>query len=359
MCVLESTPFWDEVDASPPFQVPISEKERYIFPFPFMAIVPFSGLAATEVRIPSHPPTEHGSLVLQATMGCPWNRCLFCGGRKNIKFMPRVEEVKEDILLAKKYYEDKPQRIFLGDGNSVALRTDKLLEIVNLCFENFHELERVSTYASARFIIKKGLDELRSLSKAGLRKMYVGLETGDDELLQYMNKGATAEEMIKAADMARDAGIELSATVLLGLGGAGSWKRNAELTARVLNAMKPPETRPHHLILQRSSPLYDIARKGEFKEASRYEILKELRALISLLDYETDLHIHRLTIRGPPIKRKMPEEKEKILNMLDFALYRFFDENIDPERIKGYTMRDILKWDGYMEPPSIDYDDLV
>lgn len=332
---------------------------KYIFPFPHMAVVTDSGRDPSVIRIPSHPPPEHGSLILQATIGCPWNRCLFCGSRKNRKFIPRSEQVKKDISLAKKHYGDKPRRVFLSGGNSLVLRTSRLIEIINFCFQAFPKLERVSIYGSARFIIRKGVDDLNSLSQAGLKKIYVGLETGDDELLKFMEKGATSEEMVKAAEIVRNAGIVLSITVLMGLGGAGTWKRSAEMTSRVLNRMRPLETRLHHLILHRNSPLYELAKKKEFKEASRREILKEMRELVSLLEYETSLHTHRFIIRGSPLERRMPEERERILRILNFALNHFFGEAVDPESIKGYTVRDIYDWDGYEGPPFIDYDDIL
>jgi radical SAM superfamily enzyme YgiQ (UPF0313 family) len=348
----------DEVDVKAAPQSLIIEKGRYVFPHPDMAVVPASGLESLEVRISSHPPPEHGSLILQATSGCPWNRCLFCGGRKIVKFMQRSEEVKEDVLIAKKYYGDAPQRIFLGGGNSIVLRTAKLVDILNLCFNVFPNLQRVSTYGSARFIIRKGLDQLKALREAGLKKIYVGLETGDDALLKYMDKGASSDEMVLCAKMAKEADIELSITVLMGLGGTGSWKRNAEQTGAILNQMQPSETRLHHLILHRASPLYALVQTGQFEEASRHEILKEMRELVSLLTYNTKLHTHRLTMRGPMIKRLFPDEKEKILTVLDFALHHFFGEKVDLNRIKNYSMTDVYKWDGYQSKSVIDYDDI-
>jgi radical SAM superfamily enzyme YgiQ (UPF0313 family) len=350
-------PFWSEVEGGVLHEPLIRKRGRYIFPYPVMAVVVDSGAEVTEVRVPLHPPPEHGSLVLQTTVGCPWNRCLFCGSRRGRTFSPRSEEVKDDILLAKEAYGAKPTRIFLADGNSLVLRTDRLVEILALCFDTFPNLERVSTYGSARFLVRKGLDELKLVSRAGLKKVYLGLETGDDDLLKYMEKGATSEDMVKAATMAREADIELSVTVLMGLGGANSWQRNATLTARVLNMMRPPETRLHHLILRRSSPLYEVMMRGEFHEASRHEILKEMRELIGLLEYETKLHTHRLSIRGPPIERKVPEEKEGILKILDFALHHFFGEEVDAERVRGFSMSDILKWDGYEESSLLEYID--
>lgn len=323
-----------------------------------MAVVPASGVDPSDVRVSSHPPPEHGSLILQATSGCPWNRCLFCGGRKHVKFSQRADEVKDDVLIAKKYYGDSPQRIFLGGGNSIVLRTAKLVDVLNLCFDVFPRLQRVSTYGSARFIIRKGLDQLQALREAGLKKIYVGLETGDDALLKFMKKGASSDEMVLCAKMAREADIELSITVLMGLGGAGSFLRNATQTSAVLNQMQPSETRLHHLILHRASPLYELVQAGQFEEASRHEILKEMRELVSLLTYDTKLHTHRLTMRGPMIERRFPDEKQKILDVLDFALHHFFGEKVDLSRIHHYSMTDIYKWDGYQSTSIIDYDDI-
>ncbi|MCJ7634977.1 radical SAM protein [Candidatus Bathyarchaeota archaeon] len=350
--------FWEKTMVGEPCELPLSEKGRYIFPYPYMAIVADPSRTVQDVRIPVIPPPEHSlninSLVLQATIGCPWNRCLFCTQNINKKFRPRPDEVKEDILLAKKQYGDKPQHIFLADGNSFVLRTDKLLEILTLCFQTFPNLKRVSTYGSARFIVKRGLTELKSLSQAGLTKIYLGVETGDGDVLKYMDKGATPKEMIMAAEITRAAEIELSVTTLLGLGGVGNWKKSAELTAQVLNLMKPPETRPHNLIIDPDSPLGERATKGEFQEASRYEILKEKRLLIDLLTYETKLHIHRFMIPGLPLEKKLPDDKKKILDITDFVLYRFYGESVDLEKIKDCSIKDVLEWDGYRDVSPLD-----
>ncbi len=312
---------------SPSFKPPIREKGRYIFPYPYLAVVTAEGLGPEAVRIPTHPPPERGNLILQAAIG-----------------NPRLEELKEDILLASKYYGDKPNRIFLAGETSLAAQTDALLEALKLCTQVFPNLDRVSVQGETKLLLEKGLEDVRSLRGAGLKKLYLRLETGDDEL--RTGEGATSTEMIRAAEMVREAGIELSVSVRLGIGGEGSWKRNAELTAKVLNAMRPSETRLHHLIVQPDSQLQERIMRGEFKEASRYEVLKEMRELVSLLDYETRLHTHRLMFPGLPVERKLPEEKERILGVLSFALSYFFGEAVDPGIIQKYSMLDVLEWDG-------------
>jgi hypothetical protein len=320
-----------ELNSGTPFKLPINEKGRYIFPYPFMAVVLDSGINAADVRISIHPPPERGNLILQATVGSP-----------------RPDGVKEDILLAKKHYGDKPRRIFLAGNNNIKIQTNNLLDILNLCSKTFPSFERVSFYEEPRFLLEKGADELTLLSQAGLKKIYMRLYKLDDRSFLQINLDATSKDNVSVAEMTRNAGVELSVSVMLGIGGAGKWKENAVETARVLNRMKPPETRLNHLIIQPDSILGNQVATGEFKEATRYEMLKEMHLLITLLNYETNLHTHRLLVRGPPIERKMCEKKEETIAILEFALNYFFGEAVDNEKIKGYSVSDILEWDGYI-----------
>jgi radical SAM superfamily enzyme YgiQ (UPF0313 family) len=149
----------------------------------------------------------------------------------------------------------------------------------------------------------------------------MGLETGDDDLLKYMRKGVTSAKMIEAANMVKRAGIDLSVTIIQGLGGKGSWKRNAELTAKVLNEMKPQETRLHALVIHPNSPLYEKVRTGEFVEATREEVLREMRELISRLTYETRVYTYSSGYIKPGlIDGELPNDKDYMLDMLDYIL---------------------------------------
>ena len=201
------------------------------------------------------------------------------------------------------------------------LKTEWLLEIAESCFKTFPNLERISTYGGARFIARKGLEELKMLKAAGIRKIYLGLETGDDMLLEFMNKGATSKEILKAAKMITDSSMELSVTVIQGLGGEGSWARNAELTAKLLNEMKPHETRLHNLILHPDALLSDKVRRGTFHEASRNEVLMETKELIRQLNIETEVYTYSSNYLSPRLlDGKLPKDKDYMLNILDFAL---------------------------------------
>ncbi|MHA1595788.1 MAG: radical SAM protein [Candidatus Baldrarchaeia archaeon] len=290
------------------------EAGRYIYD-------PRIGMVVATQPIIFRPPVEATSLILQPTVGCPWNRCRFCGTYKRQKFRIRVKEVLEDIKIAKRYYGDRPTRVFLADGNPIILKTEDLLRIVEECFKTFPHLTRVSCYGAAKYIIKKGEDELKALCDAGLKKIYMGLETGDDELLKKMHKGATVADMIKAAKMVKDAGMELSVTIIQGLGGAGSWKRNAELTAKALNEMKPDEVRLHALFPHPDAPLYQDIISGEFKMASWREIVMEVRELIKNLNIRARLYVHGTHyIKPGAIDGYLPEDKGYMLETLDFIL---------------------------------------
>jgi radical SAM superfamily enzyme YgiQ (UPF0313 family) len=231
-------------------------------------------------------------------------------------------EIKKDVSLAKEHFGDKPKRVFLMDANSIVLKTEMLIEICDLLYLTFPNLERISCYGSARFIIKKELKELDLLRQAGLKKIYMGLETGDDSLLSYMNKGIASSDLISAAKMIKDAEIELSVTIIVGLGGEGSWPKNAKATAQILNKMKPDELRIHNLILKHNSPLYERVKKEEFKEAAWQEVIKEMRELIKRLNINTTVYTHPTTHINPVLlyERKLPEEKESMLEILDSAL---------------------------------------
>jgi radical SAM superfamily enzyme YgiQ (UPF0313 family) len=260
------------------------------------------------------PPPEIGSLIIRATDGCPYNKCAFCGTYKNDKFRIRkTEEIKADLERAKKT-KIPIRKIFLAEGNSIVMKTDELLEIVHFAYETFPNLEGVSTNASAKFVLKKERDELKRLRDAGLTRVYMGVETGDDELLMEMNKGITTEQTIKSSEMIKNAGIELSQTVIIGLGGRGRSVRHVESTAMLLNEIDPDQIRLHTLILIPGTPLYERL----FEELSKEEALIEMRELIDRLCVNSQLIAHRsnyLIFKGD-----LPADKDHLLSMIDLAL---------------------------------------
>lgn len=300
---------------------------------------------------PIRPPSEARSLLLRATRYCPWGRCIFCYGvlwdHRKLELRP-VEEIKGDILAMKAESDqilewanqhdtrDRVEEVamhnnrlwltnegvktaFIGDSDSLIMKTDELVEVIEFLYETFPTLERVTSYARAKTALKKRPDELRRLHDAGLTRLHVGLESGDDEILKYVDKGATADEMVRAARKIKESGISLSEYVLLGIGGKDRWQEHAEGTAIALNAIDPDFIRARTLIVVPGTPLYEKVEKGEFKRLSPEGILKEERLLIQLLEVNSEFvsdHVSNYL----PIDGKLPEAKEDMLELLDAIL---------------------------------------
>jgi radical SAM superfamily enzyme YgiQ (UPF0313 family) len=269
---------------------------------------------------PFRPPSEANSLLLRVTRGCPWNRCTFCSMYKGMKFEIRdLEEILGDIELAKDLYGDRIGTIFIGDSNSLVAKTEMLVKVLNALFSSFPHIERVTSYARAKTIAKKPLEDLIKIYQAGLTRLHVGLETGDRDLLKEIEKGATPEEMIEAGRKAKDAGFEYSLYVLLGIGGEEKWEQHARGTAEVLNQIDPHFIRVRTFIPQPNSPLHEAMLGGSFQPASPETILKETKLLVERLQVTSQFlsdHISNLL----PLHGKLPEDKEKMIQIIEEAL---------------------------------------
>jgi radical SAM superfamily enzyme YgiQ (UPF0313 family) len=269
---------------------------------------------------PFRPPSEAESLLLRVTRGCPWNRCAFCSMYKTIRFEIRgPEEVQSDIELASDLYGEKIRTVFIGDSNSLVVKTEILVKILDSLFSSFPHIERVTSYGRAKTIAKKPLEDLIKIRQAGLTRLHVGLETGDRDLLKEIEKGATPEEMIEAGRKAKEAGFEYSLYVLLGIGGEAKWEQHARGTIEVLNRVDPHFIRVRTFIPQPNSPLYEAMMKGHFQSASIETILKETNLLLQGLCVTSQFlsdHISNLV----PLHGKLPEEKERMIQMIEDAL---------------------------------------
>lgn len=266
------------------------------------------------------PPCEANSLIIQVTLGCPHNRCAFCAMYKMKKYRARdPEEVKADLRKARLMYSYVGS-IFLADGNTVAMNSDKLADIISYARDLFPEAERVSSYGGARFLKGKPVRNLRKLREAGLDIIYFGLESGDDEILARMDKGVDSAGMIEAARRVKEAGIALSVYILLGLGGEDLWLQHAENTARALNAMQPDYIRPRTLAILPGMPLYEEAREGRFREASGETVMRELQALLNALEVEDAWFLSDHISNYIPVYGHLPEDREKMLATIDVAL---------------------------------------
>jgi radical SAM superfamily enzyme YgiQ (UPF0313 family) len=289
---------------------------------------------------PYRPPSEAYSLLLRVTRGCPWNKCLFCSMYKDIPFERRpLAEIKEDIEQAAQLYGESARSAFIGDSNSLVVKTEHFCEVLQSLYASFPHLERVTSYARARTIAKKDLGELRQLRQAGLVRLHVGLETGDAETLRLINKGATPQEMIEAGLRAKEAGFELSLYILLGIGGMQRWKEHADGTTTVLNKIDPHFIRVRSLVPQPGSLLYDMTDRGEFSLPTPDWILKEEKRIIEGLDVTSEFlsdHISNYL----PLNGQMPHDKAALIRSLDREL-----ENLckDPSLVTDYRQKTSLR----------------
>jgi radical SAM superfamily enzyme YgiQ (UPF0313 family) len=239
---------------------------------------------------------------------------------KGMKFEIRdLEEILSDVESAKDFYKDKIDTVFIGDSNSLIVKTEMLVKILTTLFSLFPNIERVTSYARAKTLAKKPPEDLARIFRAGLTRLHVGLETGDRELLSEIKKGATPEEMIEAGRKAKETGFEYSLYVLLGIGGEENWERHAKGTAEVLNQVDPHFIRVRTFIPQPNSLLYEAMMKGRFQPASPETILKETKLLLEELRIASQFlsdHISNLL----PLHGRLPEDKEKMIRIVNEAL---------------------------------------
>ena len=266
------------------------------------------------------PPSEANSLLIQATIGCPHNRCVFCGMYRKKKFRIRpVAEIKEDLIMARSHYGPNINSIFFPDGNSIFMKTDELIEILEYARELFPQITRMTVYGSAKFLKYKSPTELFRLRQAGLSRIHAGLETGDDPTLLFIEKGFTAAEAVENGLKVKEAGIELSEYVLIGIAGMDRSLIHAHATARVLNEIKPDFIRLRTYVPVPRTPLYEAYQRGEFHLPGPYGALKETRTLIENLSGPGQLFSDHIS-NFAWINGSISNDKGKMLAILDELL---------------------------------------
>jgi radical SAM superfamily enzyme YgiQ (UPF0313 family) len=283
------------------------------------------------------PPSEARSLIFQVTLGCSWNRCLFCRMYKTKKYLVRpFEEVEMEVRAMSRRYPGA-RRIFLGDGDPLEAPTDHLLGILDLLNRNFPSLERISAYAGPTNLSARTSEELAALKGRNLDILYLGIETGNDELLSRIRKGATADQIVEGCRKAIDAGLRMSTFILLGLGGVEGSRAHAKDSARVANAIDP-----HFLAALTLMPLPDARSYEErimgrgFRLIDPVQSLRELRWFVEELElsgckFGTEHASNYLPIHGATL----PGDKERILSLIDGALKEASPESLRPEWARG------------------------
>lgn len=234
------------------------------------------------------PPSEAGSLIIQMTIGCARNTCRFCNMYKAKKFRIRpLEDVVEDLRMAREYYNGYLiKRIFLADGDALICKTEDLLYVMGEANRLFPENERITMYGAPRDILLKSHEDLVKLREAGLEMVYVGAESGDDGVLEYVKKGATHAEIAEAGKKLKEAGIKVSVTLISGLGGRKYLESHAINSAKLISEMKPDYVGFLTLLLESGAPMYEELREGKFSYLTPPEVFEELKLFIKNVDSE-------------------------------------------------------------------------
>jgi radical SAM superfamily enzyme YgiQ (UPF0313 family) len=267
------------------------------------------------------PPSEADSLLIQATMGCPHNKCTFCMVyKKGPLYRARpVKEICEDVDGAYDLYGANVTSLFLPAGNSIAMPTQDLAAVCRYSLAKFRGLQRITVYGSPQDIVQKGLADLVVLREAGLSRIHVGLESGDDVILKRVKKGTNASDQITAGRIVKKAGMELSEYVILGLGGVGRSQIHALKTAQVINEIEPDFVRLRTLVPKINTLLLHELKKGRFQLLSPCQVLEETRLLLENLQCPTiltsDHYTNYLNLSG-----NLPEDKDRLLGEIDRAL---------------------------------------
>jgi len=266
------------------------------------------------------PPSEANSILLQVTLGCSHNKCTFCGTYRGKRFNIKEDDVIfEDIEFAGKHCR-RQNRLFLCDGDALVIPMRRLVPILERIRDRLPWVERVGVYANTKSIKMKTNEELAQLRKLGLKIAYMGLESGDNKVLEAIRKGADADKMITMGKKLKKAGIKVSVTVLLGLGGRKGSLDHARETGRVLTAMDPDFVGALSLMLIPGTELHDQYEKGEFQLPGPEEMLTELGAMIAATNLTDGLFHANHASNYVPIRAHLPQDKEKTLELISQAL---------------------------------------
>lgn len=282
------------------------------------------------------PPSEAQSLIFQVTLGCSYNECSFCDMYRSKEYSERPwEQVKQEIDMMSKQLPDAT-RIFLADGDALNLSTDYMIKIVKYLYEKFPNLERVSCYAMPMNVLKKTPEELKQMFDAGLKMLYLGIESGSDIVLKKVTKGALGDTITRSVKKAKDAGYTMSCMIILGLGGKKYSKEHIKGTAEVINASTPQYVGALTLYLENGIKEEFLTKYGgEFVPLSDSEALDELEDLISQINVKNEI-IFRANhgSNAYTIKGTFPHDKESMLEKISWM--RNHPEAIRPKGLRGF-----------------------
>lgn len=263
------------------------------------------------------PPSEAYSLILQVTLGCSHNACTFCTMYKNKKYRQKTwAEICSMIEISAQKYP-QTRKIFLADGDALSLPTETLLNTLELLFRSFSSLERVSIYAGPKDALEKSVEELSALRKTGLSLVFLGVESGSDQILSDIKKGVDAKDMILAGQKIKLSGLQLSATLISGLGGLEMWEDHARDSARVISAIKPDYLATLTLVLEEGAPMLSRLHSGSLKMLTPWEVLRETRLFIEHLELSGTIYRSNHASNYFRLAAVLNEQREELLRSID------------------------------------------
>lgn len=266
------------------------------------------------------PPSEARSLIFQVTLGCSHNRCLFCYMYRSKDFRVKPWDILQKEIDAAALQWPNTKRVFLADGDAFVLATGRLEQILDYLDRSFPALQRVSAYANPSNLLEKSVDEMKRLKEKKLTVLYYGVESGDPRLLDLIRKGATPDEMAEGCQKAKLAGIKLSVTVLLGLGGRRGSLNHARLTAKLINRVQPRYLSALTLMLGPYADEYKERMGQDFEFNSATDDLKEIREMISSLENNRCIFRSNHASNYLPLKGTLIKDKQALIETIDRAL---------------------------------------
>ncbi len=281
------------------------------------------------------PPSEAESLILQVAIGCSHNKCTFCSSFKDKKFRVRsLEEVRKDVEEVKQFAR-YVKKVFIADGDALIIPQKMLVPILELIRDSFPKLERIGLYGNTKSILKKSAEDLKQIKELGVGIIYLGVETGDQVILDKVCKGTTLDKTAEAAKKVKDAGIILSVTVLLGLGGVERSRIHAKETGKFLTRIQPDYAGALSVIVVPGTPLAAEVKNGSFEVPDPYMLLEELYVMIRNIDAEHLYFASNHASNYLPVKGWLPEEKSRILTAIEHVLRRKDPSMLRPEYMRA------------------------
>ncbi len=263
------------------------------------------------------PPSEAQSLIIQATIGCAHNTCLFCAMYRGKKFRVRsLEDIKADIAEGARLYGRYVAKVFLADGDALAMPTDQMVETLSFIRQQLPHVSQISSYATTQDLLAKSPAELEAIKEAGLELLYIGAESGDDQVLHAMAKGVTAQQLAEAGVKAHGAGFRTSVTLISGLGSRERLREHAVESARLISRMKPEFLGFLTLMVEEKAPLSKLVRQGRFQLLDPDEVMEEMELFLQEVDSQGTVFRANHASNYVSLRGTLNQDRERLLGQI-------------------------------------------